>query len=671
MHKSSNKEEAKVFLENKKKILIDLGVFIMIVVAIFFIFLDAKKNTFERDKQIILERHLSEKDYLVYGANICSPPLRFLDEDGVYKGVVVDYISLLSLELGVEIKTEPYEWEEALWKLKEGETDFCDMFVNEERAKDYVFTEPIYNLRTVLAVKEKSKFSFKDINEMKIATEKGDYANYYIEKNFPEADLIFVDNVGAGMDLLLQGQVDAVIGDEPIVSYYIGKKSAQIRMINTALYEEPVVLGMPRENADLLPIVNHAIKEVNKKGQLEKIQQKWFGISTPLKDANGAKKYIRLGIISVGALLILVGTIAANNHSLKKQVRIRTRELEASRNELQLIFDSIPEYIFMVDQFGNIVNANKGILEYIGLDRGLCFGQYCDIILHKFSLGYVDIVSEEEVARHEKILVKTGKRIYEVKTYSLTEFERGTLITLRDITLDEVNKKQLLQSSKMLAIGQLAAGMAHQIRNPLSIIRMHTYMLRENQNMGETGKKSLKYIDENVQKAGCIIDNVMNFWRVSGNQIETINLSKNLGDIISLHENLLKKKEIEVEIDCNSELWFRCNEEALKHILVNLVSNAIDAMEHLGRLTLLGEKVEDGVLIQCIDSGCGIAEENMENLFNPFFTTKELGKGTGLGLFVVYSEVEKLSGSIKVESKIGEGTCFTIKLPLGEENFDV
>lgn len=666
-----NLEEAKAFLVNKKKILMDLGVFIMIVVAVFFICLNTKKKSFERDKQIILEKHLSEKDYLVYGANICAPPLRFLDEDGVYKGVVVDYISLLSLELGIEIKTEPYEWEEALGKLKKGETDFCDMFVNEERAKDYVFTEPIYNLRTVLAVKEKSKFSFNDINEMRIATEKGDYANYYIEKNFPEADLIFVENVGAGMDLLLLGKVDAVIGDEPIVSYYIGKKSAQIRMINTALYEEPVVLGMPRKNADLLPIVNHAIKEVNKKGQLEKIQQKWFGISTPLKDANGAKKYIRLGIISVGALLILVGTITASNRSLKKQVRIRTRELEASRNELQLIFDSIPEYILMVDQFGNIVNANKGILECTSLDPGICFGQSCDIILNKFSLGYENIVPEEDVDQHEKILVKTGKRIYEVKIYPLTEFEKGMLITLRDITLDEVNKKQLLQSSKMLAIGQLAAGMAHQIRNPLSIIRMHTYMLRENQNMDEMGKKSLKYIDENVQKAGCIIDNVMNFWRVSGNQIETINLKKNLGDIISLHENLLKKKGIEVEINCDSELWFCCNEEALKHILVNLVSNAIDAMERLGRLTLSGEKVENGVLIQCIDTGCGIAEENMENLFNPFFTTKELGKGTGLGLFVVYSEVEKLSGTIKVESKIGEGTCFTIKLPLGEENSDV
>ncbi|WP_313529566.1 transporter substrate-binding domain-containing protein [Anaerotignum sp.] len=671
MDRSKTLEETKAFLENKKKILMDLGVFIMIVVAIFFICLDTKKKAFERDKQIILEKHLSEQDYLVYGANICAPPLRFLDEDGVYKGVVVDYISLLSLELGVEIKTEPYEWEEALWKLKEGETDFCDMFVNEERAKDYIFTDPIYNLRTVLAVKEESKFSFNDINEMKIATEKGDYANYYIEKNFPEADLIFVDNVGEGMDLLLLGQVDAVIGDEPIVSYYIGKKSAQIRMINTALYEEPVVLGMPRKNADLLPIVNHAIRELNKKGQLEKIQQKWFGISTPLKDANGAKKYIRLGIISGGALLILVGIIAASNRSLKKQVRIRTRELEASRNELQLIFDSIPEYILMVDQFGNIVNANKGILEYSGLDRGLCFGQCCDIILNKFAIGYVDIVPVEKDTQDEKMLVKTGKRIYEVKIYRLTEFERGTLITLRDITLDEVNKKQLLQSSKMLAVGQLAAGMAHQIRNPLSIIRMHTYMLRENQNMDETGKKSLRYIDENVQKAGCIIDNVMNFWRVSGNQIETINLSKNFGDIISLHENLLKKKEIEVEIDCDSELWFRCNEEALKHILVNLVSNAIDAMEHLDKLILLGEKVEDGVLIQCIDTGCGIAEENMENLFNPFFTTKELGKGTGLGLFVVYSEVEKLSGTIKVDSKIGEGTCFTIKLPLGEENSDV
>ena len=126
--------------------------------------------------------------------------------------------------------------------------------------------------------------------------------------------------------------------------------------------------------------------------------------------------------------------------------------------------------------------------------------------------------------------------------------ERGTLLTLRNVTLDEINRKQVLQSSKMMAIGELAAGMAHQIRNPLSIIRMHTYMLRESENLNEEDCRSLTYIDENVQKAGRIIDNVMNFWHISGNQIEHVKLRRCINSILGLYENPMKKKSIRVEV---------------------------------------------------------------------------------------------------------------------------
>lgn len=638
-----------------------------LILLFFWVYKNAEEYRYEQDKQAILQKHVEEKGYLIYGANISAPPLRFLDEDGIYKGVVVDYMSQLSLELGVEIKAEPYGWETALQKLRDGETDFCDMFENAVRAKDYVFTDPIYNLRTVLAVNAASEFSFDDISSMRIATEKGDYANFYMQEAFPEAELVYVNNISEGIDVLLRGEVDAVIGDEPVVSYYVKEKNTEIRMINTALYEKPVVIAMPKKNADLIPIINKAIQEVNQRGQLEKIQQKWFGISTPLIQADSPQKYLKISALIAGGLLIMIAMISINNRSLKNQVSIRTRELEESKNELQLIFDSIPEYILVVDKYGNTTNANKGIFAYTGLGIDHCIGMPCSIVLDKFSLDY-DMISEtKEGDSKERNLIKTGKDIYEVNTYPLMGLEQGTLVIFRNVTLDEINKKQLLQSSKIMAIGQLAAGMAHQIRNPLSVIRMQTYLLRENQNLDELGKKSLKYIDENVQKAGRTIDNVMNFWRVSGNKREQIDLYKSFEDIIYLHENLLKKKEIKVEILCAENLYFFCNEEALKHILVNLVSNAIDAMTMHDSLTLEGLREKDSVIIRCRDTGCGIAEADMENLFNPFFTTKEPGKGTGLGLFVVYSEIENLSGNIKVDSKLGEGTCFTITLPAGEE----
>ena len=211
---------------NQKWTIIIIGVLAAVTIGGSLISYAVKKTN-DGEKYYTLQKYLKGKDYLTYGANCNAPPLRFVDSDGVYKGVVVDYMSQLALELGVEIRTEPYLWEEALGHLKNGETDFCDMFVNEERAKDYVFTDPIYNLRTGLAVQEDSKFTVDDINTMCIATEKGDYANYYMQKNYPNATLVYVNDVGEGMNLLSNGSVDAVVGDEPILSYYItelGKK---------------------------------------------------------------------------------------------------------------------------------------------------------------------------------------------------------------------------------------------------------------------------------------------------------------------------------------------------------------------------------------------------------------------------------------------------------------
>ncbi|MGL6202245.1 MAG: transporter substrate-binding domain-containing protein [Lachnospiraceae bacterium] len=646
------------------------AVVLLIITGLMVVGYRLEINQTEKIENQILQNYLREGKYLIYGANRSAPPLRYVDQDGVYKGVVVDYMSQLSLELGVDIRAEPYKWENALRCLKDGETDFCDMFVNEDREKDYVFTDPIYNLRTVLAVRAESKYTFEDIGQMRIATEKGDYANGYVMEEFSSSELVFTESVGVGMDMLSAGEVDAVIGDEPIISYYIQDISEEFRMINTALYEEPVVLAMPQSHKAMVPVINKAIQRINNKGQLEKIQQKWFGISTPLIQIDN--RYIKWVLFGGAAFMLLIGVVSFNNYTLKRQVQIRTVELELSRNELQLIFDSIPEYILILDEARNIVNANEGLLIQTGLTLDESVGKSFEVLLQKLNPEYQELVSllQEQGQVRDKVQITIENAIFEIQIHrfiGVKKENQGTLITMRNITLDEINKKKLLQSSKMMAIGQLAAGMAHQIRNPLSIIRMHTYMLKEHPGLGETGFMSLQYIEDSVKKAARIIDNVMNFWRVSGKQSTRIELRQCFDDIITLHDNALKKKNITIRMECNEELWFISNDEALKHILVNLLSNGIDAVKEGGRILLKGRKEGEDVIIECCDNGCGIAERDIDSLFHPFYTTKMPGKGTGLGLFIVYSEVEKLKGRILVESKVNAGTTFTVVLPDKEE----
>lgn len=193
----------------------------------------------------------------------------------------------------------------------------------------------------------------------------------------------------------------------------------------------------------------------------------------------------------------------------------------------------------------------------------------------------------------------------------------------------------------MLAIGELAAGIAHEIRNPLGIIRNHSYIIRNSVNNWELVSKSLKIIDSAVARASKIIDNLLNFSRISGDRTEKTNMFSFIENILELQNKILQKNNIEYDVVCNKGLVVPINQESLKHILINLINNAVDAMKNGGKITIKAYEKRNNLILECIDIGIGIAKEDLEKIFNPFYTTKEPGKGTGLGLYIVYNEVKK------------------------------
>jgi len=316
-----------------------------------------------------------------------------------------------------------------------------------------------------------------------------------------------------------------------------------------------------------------------------------------------------------------------------------------------------------------IINANQGLLHYLGLGSEGINTKTCKRIICRFCHSCCNCIVDECIRLNKEVKreVACNGEIYEMVAYPL-EAAEGTLVMLRNVTLDVIKRKQLLQSGKMLAVGQLAAGMAHEIRNPLGVIRTQSYLLQKNRELPVNALKSLGFIDESVQREGKIIDNVMNFWRESDERVEKINLYENIQNILELQSEYIKKKKIDVSVNCCRDIYIYSNGETMKHILINLTSNAIDAIQEEGWLNIKGYTDKKEIVIECQDSGIGIDEKDLDNIFNPFFTTKEPGKGTGLGLFIVYSEVEKLSGSIEVKSMEGKGTTFIIKVPAGERN---
>jgi nitrogen-specific signal transduction histidine kinase len=236
---------------------------------------------------------------------------------------------------------------------------------------------------------------------------------------------------------------------------------------------------------------------------------------------------------------------------------------------------------------------------------------------------------------------------------------------------DDLNntQEQLRIAEKLASIGQLAAGVAHEINNPLGTILLYASILKRelagrlenNQNA-----EDIEMIIEEAERCKNIVTNLLNFARQGKLNLSRINISALLSGIINKIKinSLFERVEINLIIDCGDDMLYG-DEDQLLQVFINLINNAVESMNENNK-KILGIKVfaEDNFIITEIsDTGCGIAKENFGKVFTPFFTTKKIGKGTGLGLAISYGIIKMHRGFISFQSELGKGTCFRIKLP--------
>lgn len=266
-----------------------------------------------------------------------------------------------------------------------------------------------------------------------------------------------------------------------------------------------------------------------------------------------------------------------------------------------------------------------------------------------------------------RLLAKDG-RVVPVSVYFGSLEHSGKKI-VQGIYVDVSERKrlesQLIQSEKMAAIGQLAAGIAHEIRNPLGIIMNALYDLSEIvDTTNPEVHEDLQIVKEEISRAQDIIKNLLEFSRESGAEMEEVNLNDLLRKTLQLMGKYLQTNGVKVTTAFGKVGVCTANQNALRQVFLNLITNAVQAMPRGGVLRVCTQRDADRrVLIEFSDTGVGIAEEHLHRVFDPFFTTKEPGQGTGLGLSVVHSVIKRYQGNITVRSKVGAGAAFLIELP--------
>jgi len=229
---------------------------------------------------------------------------------------------------------------------------------------------------------------------------------------------------------------------------------------------------------------------------------------------------------------------------------------------------------------------------------------------------------------------------------------------------------QLVQSEKMASVGKLAAGVAHEINNPLGGILIYASLMLEDMPEDDPKREDIKRIVQETTRCKEIVKSLLEFGHQSGPKFEPVDVNRAIVDGLFFLENQAIFHNIDIVKDLDPFLpRIMGNASQLKQVFMNMVVNAADAMSGNGKLTIRTRLSEDEsyVTVEFSDTGVGIPEENLSKIFDPFFTTKEVGKGTGLGLAVCYGIVEKHGGRIDVDSKVGEGTTFRIILPVKGE----
>jgi len=621
---------------------------------------------------------LSNHGPIIYGADQNSPPLRYVDsETDQYKGVSVDLIQALSIEIGVEIKFKPQVFKDALVSLKNGQIDIFDIFPSLERSKDYLFSDPIYNIRGIILVPSNNTNikSYMDLKNKKVALVNGDYAVEYLSSNVADVNFYKTDDVEHAIRLLMDGKVDCVVGDEPVISYFIDalKFKDNTNIIDKPLYEKGVVLAIPKSEAKLLNIINKGVLSIKKKKVAEKIQQKWFGISTPISKDEISSKILIYMWLGFFLFILILYILYYWNERLKQEVKRQTEELFVSKNDLETIFDGVTYFMVVVDRNFHILNANRAFCNYIKISKEIVNEMNCldfpDILFNEPIKALIEDTFLFGVEKNGEI--NLSDKLFEIGTFPLVDKNKRTikvLLAIKDITELKINEKRLLQSDKMAAVGQLAAGVAHEIRNPLGLIRNYVYVLKKQlESENKKALKSINIIENSVDRASNIINNLLNFSRISSNVKEKVYIKECIQNILNLESKVLDKQNIKLVLECEDNIVCNINQESLKHILINLISNSIDAMLQGGLLKIECSKHEDKLHFLLTDTGVGITEKDLDNIFHPFFTTKAPGKGTGLGLYIAYNEVQKFGGEIIVISEVNKGTTFKLILPIGDD----
>ena len=357
-----------------------------------------------------------------------------------------------------------------------------------------------------------------------------------------------------------------------------------------------------------------------------------------------------------------------------EQVRLG-EEVRRVERHLASIVESASDLILSADKKGAILTWNAAAERLSGYAAAEAQGHYFpEFFADEDQKDIREIFSFIDTGKHtqtKECPLKTGQGSFVPVSWVFSPMKdtanqtAGIMAVGRDLSERRKLEMELIQTQKLAALGVMAGGIAHEIRNPLAICSSAAQFLLEEDNTPEFRRECAEKIHQGIQRTSIIIENLLKYAHPSTtSKMTLVNLVSLISETLTLVAYHAKIFKIEVQSSFPREsIMVQGMATLLQQVFMNLFLNAINAMPSGGRLGIDVRKVNSEVWVQVTDTGFGIEKNEIEKIFDPFYTTSTIGKGTGLGLSICYSIVVQHKGAIEVESAKGQGSVFTVKLP--------
>ncbi len=621
----------------------------------------------------------SERKVIKVAGDNNYPPYEFVDEDGNYRGFNVDMMRAIAIELGIDIELIPMSWQEAMESLENGEVDAVQgMTKSSIREDKFDFSSPlVINSQAIFVLKDTNYVSdLKDLAGKKVSFQRAD-VSYELVQNIKGIKSYIKTNQEEAIDLLLNKEVDAFVGNRLTGIYYLQREENfdKVKIVGDPMHITEYCTSVQKGNKEVLDKINLGIERIKKNETYDKIYKKWFGETFVDK----SRHFKNLLYISMVFLLIISIIALANlywNKKLKLKVNKRTMELGVLNEELReqkheidksnklrgKILESILSGIIVFDEHDKLIEYNKAAEKILNMELSLG-NKWTTLNLdetHQFK-GY-HIAKNGDVITDNNYFLRDNNELYINYSFiPIGNSNEGVILLLNDLTNIKKYQEMANYNDKMQALGQLSAGIAHEIRNPLTSINTFIDLIPYKIEDKKFRRELVSISKKEINRMNELITQLIDYTKPVMGKPTKFYLDEVLKEVLILFSNQLSKKKVNIIKDIERTLIF-ADKNQIKQILVNIILNSIEAIEEHGKIYISVSKTDTEAVIKIKDNGCGIAEEYMDKIFQPFFTLK--AQGTGIGLAVTYKLVEENRGTICINSEKNRGTGVTISLPV-------